>query len=106
MNGAIRYLNAERTTARRKLRAARRPAAQAANARALADAYRHARRLLPSQGSSAAALAAPLTDASRAYRRLAAAATRRNARAFARAREEVLRRERELERVLRHVQRI
>ena len=71
---AIRYLNAERTTARRKLHAARRAGAQAAHARALADAYRHARGLLPSQGAAAGVLAVPLTDAERGYRRLATAA--------------------------------
>ena len=103
---AIRYLNAERTTARRKLRAARRPRAQAAHARALADAYRHARRLLPSQGAAAGVLAVPLTDAERGYRRLATAAGRNDSHDFGRAREDVLRRERELERALRHVQRI
>ena len=103
---AIRYLNAERTTARRKLRAARRPGAQAAHARALADAYRHARRLLPSQGAAAGVLAVPLTDAERGYRRLATAAGRNDSHDFGRAREDVLRRERELERALRHVQRI
>jgi hypothetical protein len=102
---AIRYLNAERTTARRKLRGARHPGAQAAHARALADAYRHARGLLPSQGAAAGVLAAPLTNAERAYRRLATAAGRNDSHAFGRAREDVLRRERELERALRHAQR-
>jgi len=102
-------LDARRAAARRKLRAARRPNDQASQARALADAYRDARKALPSRpatGSAADPLGAKLGAAERAYRRLAAAAKRRDARSFRAAGHEVLRREREVERALGRVQTI
>ena len=106
--GAIDRLRARRDASRRQVRAARRPAGQAAGARALARAYQDARRALPPPptGSSAApALAESLLQAERAYRRLAAAARGSNEPAWRAARREVLRRERALEGTL-HIVRL
>jgi hypothetical protein len=100
----IQRLSAQRAAARRQLRAARGPAAQATQATALADAYRTARAALPANPGSGS-LANPLAAAERAYRRLAAAATRRDARAFRAARADVVRREAELAAALARVQR-
>jgi serine/threonine protein kinase, bacterial len=105
----MRRLDAQRATARRKLRGARRPSDQASHATALADAYRDARKGLPARRASTSAedpLGAELGRAERAYRALAAAAKRRNARSFRAAGHRVLRRERELQRALGRVQRI
>jgi hypothetical protein len=100
----IQRLSAQRAAARRQLRAAREPAAQATQATALADAYRSARAALPASPGSGS-LADPLAAAERSYRRLAAAATRHDARGFRAARAEVVRREAELAAALARVQR-
>lgn len=91
----IQRLNADRAAARRALRGARKPTAQATHATALARAYRAARSALPATSTSAV-IAAPLISAERAYRALAAAARRHDARAYRTARAEVVRRERDL----------
>jgi hypothetical protein len=105
----MQRLDSQRAAGRRKLRGARRPNDQAAHATAVADAYRDAREALPArQATSSAAdpLVAELRAAERAYRSLALAAKRRNARSFRAAGNEVRRRERELQRALGRVQTI
>jgi hypothetical protein len=105
----MRRLDAQRATARRKLRGARRPSDQASHATALADAYQEARKDLPARPASGSAedpLVAKLAGAERAYRALATAAKRRSARSFRAAGHEVLRREHELQRALGRVQKI
>jgi hypothetical protein len=100
---AVRRLSEQRAVERRRLRNAQRPAAQAAAAAALAEAYGQAERALPS-----AALDVPgsgrlpdrLSAAESAYRRLARAAQRGNARAYSAARVAVQHREREVSNVL------
>jgi hypothetical protein len=93
-------LRTRRSATRQRLRKARRPAGQAATARALARAYRDARRALPAPPTRAARhaqLAHGLRDAERAYRSLATAALGHNRRAWRAARREALRRERALQ---------
>jgi Protein kinase domain len=105
----MQRLSAERSTARRKLRAARRPSDQATQAAALAGAYREAREALTARlgGASATApVVAALGAAERAYRSLGTAAKRSSPRSFGAAGDEVLRRERELQRALGHLQEI
>jgi hypothetical protein len=101
---AVERLAARRVTLRRELAAARRPAGQAASARALADAYAKARGVL-AEPSAAIPEAAPIRSALRetesAYRRLASTARARDRGAWRLARRETLRREARLERVLR-----
>lgn len=100
---AVRRLSEQRATERRHLRNARRPGAQAAAAAGLADAYLRAQRELPGT-----ALAVPgsgrlpdrLRAAESAYRRLAIAARRGDARAYRAARAAVQRRELEVSNVL------
>jgi serine/threonine kinase PknH len=100
---AVRRLSEQRATERRRLRNARRPAAQAAAAAALADAYGQAQRALPG-----AALEVPgsghlpdrLRAAESAYRWLASAAQGGDARAYRAARAAVQRRELEVSNVL------
>jgi Protein kinase domain len=101
---AVEQLAARRVALRRDLRAARRPAGQAAAARALADVYRKARRALPASSTlvpATAPIRAGLRDTEGAYRRLASTARARDRRAWRLARRETLRREARLERVLR-----
>ena len=106
---AMQRLGAQRTTARRKLREARRPNDQALQATALAEAYREARKGLQARSPSRATvdpLVVKLGGVERAYRGLAVAAKRRNARSFRAAGHEVLRRERDLQRALGRMQTI
>jgi hypothetical protein len=103
----MRQLSAERATARHKLRRARRAGVQAAQATRLAGAYGHARAALAkAEGSGFASrpLSADLSGAERAYRRLAAAARRHDARAFKAAGAQVVVRERTLENALERLQ--
>jgi serine/threonine-protein kinase len=103
---AMRKLSAERATARRELRRARRPGTQAAQATQLADAYGAARKALA--GARGSVSPEPLSDqlaaAQRAYRKLAAAARAHNARAFKAASSQVVVRERELQNALERLQ--
>jgi serine/threonine protein kinase len=104
--GAVDRLRTRRALARRRLRAAHRPAGQAAAATAVARAYRQAGREMPRPRAGAGGepgLLADLRRAERAYRKLAAAARRRNGRDWRAARRETLRRERALEGRLREV---
>jgi serine/threonine protein kinase len=74
---AVKRLDARRTALRRKLRAARRPAGQAAAARSLAGAYRDAREALASSPGKVRGedlLSERLLTVERAYGSLAAAA--------------------------------
>jgi Protein kinase domain len=101
---AVERLRERRVAARRRLRAARRPAGQAAAARALAGAYRGARMALPQPPPGAtggSALDESLRDAERAYRKLATAARGRNSRGWRAARRDARRREAALQRALR-----
>jgi Protein kinase domain len=101
---AVESLRERRVAARRRLRAARGAAGQAAAAEALADAYERARRALPEPlpgAAGVAGLAQSLRDAERAYRKLAAAARGRDARRWRVARRVTLRREAVLQRALR-----
>jgi Protein kinase domain len=103
---AVDRLRTRRAANRQRLRKARRPADQAAAARALARAYRDARRALPAPPTRAAGqaqLAHGLRDAERAYRSLATAALGHNRRAWRAARREALRRERALQDRLQNV---
>jgi protein kinase-like protein len=104
---AVDRLRERRVVARRRLRRAERPVGQAAAAEALASAYRDARVLLPRppEGGGEPRLGDELRKAERAYRKLAAAATRRNRRAWRVARADALRREKALRRELRSGQR-
>jgi Protein kinase domain len=104
VNKAVEDLAARRVALRRKLREARRPAGQAASARALADAYRKARDALPASSKAlpaAGPIRAALGETEGAYRRLASTARAGDRRAWRLARRETLRREARLERVLR-----
>jgi hypothetical protein len=104
---AMQQLGAERAKARRALRRARRPDAQAAQATTLANAYRDARTALAreeARGLTPNAVSGPLAEAERAYRRLANAAKRHNARAFKAASREVVVRERALQGALTRLQ--
>jgi hypothetical protein len=99
----VRRLEQRRIAARRRLRAARRPAGQAAVARHLARTYRDTRRsLTPASAENAkeARLADQLQRVERAYDQLAAAA-RRGSRPWRLASTEVIEREQELELLLR-----
>jgi hypothetical protein len=101
---AVERLRERRVAARRQLRAAPRPAGQAAAARALAGAYRDARKALPQAPAGATggpALDESLRDAERAYRKLAASARGRNRRGWRAARRDARRREAALQRALR-----
>jgi Protein kinase domain len=101
---AVEDLAVRRVALRRKLRDARRPPGQAASARALADAYRKARRALPASSRAvpdAARIRAGLRETEGGYRRLATTARAQDRRAWRLARRETLRREALLERVLR-----
>jgi hypothetical protein len=100
VENAVERLAARRVGLRRELAAARRPAGQAASARALADAYGNARKRLPDSAATAP-IRAGLGGTERAYRKLAATARARNASAWRRARGETRRREAQLERTLR-----
>jgi hypothetical protein len=98
VDGVLERLSARRASARARLAAARRPAAQAAQATALAGAYGAARRALPASGD--AGLAARLRAAEGAYRGMAAAARRHDRRAFRAARRQVVRAEGDLVRTV------
>jgi hypothetical protein len=96
-------LDAQRATARRKLRNARSASAQAAAAAALATAYREAGDAVtsaPQAPAGDARLAARLRRAEGAYGRLSRAARHHDKRAFQAAALAVVRRERELDRAL------
>jgi serine/threonine protein kinase len=100
----IDRLDKRRTAARRRLQAARLPAKQAAIARRLARIYAGARAALvraPGTVSLEEPLAARLRGVERAYRELALAAQRGNARGWRAASDTVLDRERDLELLLR-----
>jgi hypothetical protein len=97
---AVERLRTRRAAARQRLRKARRPAGQAAAAKALAHAYRDARHALPTAPAGASGqvrLARGLREAERAYRAMAAAAGGHNRRAWQAARREALGRERALQ---------
>jgi Protein kinase domain len=101
---AVDRLAARRVALRRELRAARRPAGQAASARALAAAYgKTGDKLTRSAGAlpATAPIRRALRETQGAYRRLASTARSRDRRAWHRARRETRRREAQLERVLR-----
>jgi Protein kinase domain len=101
---AVRRLDARRVALRRELRRARRPAGQAAAARALAAAYGDTREALPGPAVAipgAGRIAERLRETERAYRRLASAARSRDRRAWRVARRATVRREAGLERALR-----
>jgi hypothetical protein len=106
---AVERLGARRAAARRRLRGAERPAAQAAQAEALAAAYGKAGKELagrpPAEASAAPALGKRLRATARAYRKLAAAARKRDRRAWREARDEALQRERDVQRALGTLQR-
>jgi hypothetical protein len=96
-------LDAQRATARRKLRNARSASAQAAAAAALATAYREAGDAVasaPNAPAGDARLAARLRRAEGAYGRLSRAARHHDKRAFQAAVLAVVRRDRELDRAL------
>jgi Protein kinase domain len=104
VSDAVERLADRRVALRRELRAARRPAGQAASARALADAHRKARAAMsgsPAAVPGEAHIRAGLRATESAYRRLASTARARDRRAWRLARRETLRREARLERLLR-----
>lgn len=99
----IDRLSARRAVARQKLRRAQRPEPQAAAASALAKAYADAGRQMSAESSTSpegARLRAQLRSAERAYRRLAAAATNENERAWREASRAAIEHERRFERSL------
>jgi hypothetical protein len=104
VEGAVERLAVRRVALRGELAGARRPAGQAASAKALAKAYGRTRETLASPAAEVTA-AAPIRNALRdtesAYRHLAAAARQRDRRAWRQARRETRRREAQLERALR-----
>jgi hypothetical protein len=103
---AVEHLRERRIAARKRLRAARAPAGQAAAAGALAKAYRATLRALPQLPATARGapqLGDSLIDAERAYRKLATAARGRRPQAWRVARRQALRREAALQRALRTV---
>jgi serine/threonine-protein kinase len=107
VDAAMRQLSADRASARRQLRRARRASAQEAHARRLARAYRDARASLAKAvgpGFATQPLDGRLAAAERAYRELATAARRRNARAFRAAGADVRARERQLETAVNRLQ--
>ncbi len=97
----VERLDAHRTAARHRLRAARTPARQQAAARSLAVAYRDARVALPRTPAGVRSPAPRLRDAQRAYAGLAVAARSGSRRAWARAGRAVSRSEARLHRALR-----
>jgi hypothetical protein len=100
---AVERLDEQRVAARRRLRAARRPAGQKALATHLAEIYRDTRRTIveaPGQVRLESRLDEGLANVERAYRELAAAA-RRGPDAWRLASEAVLDRERDFELLLR-----
>jgi hypothetical protein len=97
----VERLRERRIEGRRRLRAARAPAGQAAAARTLAEAYRRAREALPPSIARGPGLGRSLHDAERAYRKMAAAARGRDPGAWRVARREAVRREAVLHRALR-----
>jgi Protein kinase domain len=106
VTAAVEHLRERRIAARKRLRAARAPAGQAAAARALAKAYRTTLRALPQLPATARGepqLGDSLVDAERAYRKLATAARGRRPHAWRVARREALRREEALQHALRTV---
>jgi hypothetical protein len=106
VTAAVEHLRERRIAARKRLRAARAPAGQAAAARALAKAYRTTLRALPQLPATARGepqLGDSLVDAERAYRKLATAARGRRPHAWRVARREALRREQALQHALRTV---
>jgi serine/threonine-protein kinase len=104
VDGAVERLAARRVALRRELAAARRPAGQAASARALANAYLRTREALakPSEAiPPAAPIRRALHETESAYRRLARTARAQDRRAWRLAARETRRREAQLERALR-----
>lgn len=104
VGAAVEELAERRVALRRDLREARRPAAQASGAAALARAYRRTRDALPegaAQGERELAIRSSVRNTESAYRRLASAARARDRAAWRRARQATRRREAQLERVLR-----
>jgi hypothetical protein len=97
----VECLRERRIEARRRLRAARAPAGQAAASRALAEAYRRAREALPPSMARGPGLGRSLHDAERAYQKMVPAARGRDPGAWRVARREALRREAVLQRALR-----
>jgi Protein kinase domain len=103
---AVEHLRERRIAARKRLRAARAPAGQAAAAGALAKAYGATLRALsqlPATARGEPQLGDSLVDAERAYRKLATAARARRPQAWRVARRQALRREAALQRALRTV---
>jgi Protein kinase domain len=103
---AVEDLRERRIAARKRLRAARAPAGQAAAAGALAKAYGATLRALPHLPATARGepqLGDSLADAERAYRKLATAARGRRPQAWRVARRQALRREAALQHALRTV---
>ena len=101
---AVGDLAARRARLRGELRDARRPAGQAAGARALAGAYRDARTSLPGAGDAVPGevrIRAALRETEGSYRRLAAAARSRDRREWRAARRETARSEAALRQALR-----
>ncbi|WP_196809024.1 hypothetical protein [Conexibacter woesei] len=96
---AMTRLGAERAVARRQLRFARHPGAQAAAARRLAASYGAARAALPQP----AALDAALADVQRAYHRLATTARTGDAAAFRHVTTKIAEREAALDTILRGI---
>jgi hypothetical protein len=99
----VERLDERRAAARRRMRAARRPAGQKAAAGDLAEIYRDARRSIlnaPGEATSEGRLADHMLSVERAYRSLASAA-REGPREWQRASDVVLERERDLELLLR-----
>jgi Protein kinase domain len=105
---AIKELGARRAAFRQKLAGARRPAGQAAAARALVNVYGRTSEALAKQSAAvpaAVAIRSDLRQTESAYRRLAAAARARDPDRWRQARAETRRREVELERTLRRAAR-
>ena len=102
VNRSVESLDRRRHAGRASLRRARRARAQAAAANALARTYETARVGLPAPVTQSAGvgLGAGLSEAERAYRRLAGAARRKDLRAWRKARAQAVRSERDVERAL------
>jgi hypothetical protein len=99
LSRAMARLGAERAVARRQLRVARHPGAQAAAARRLAASYGKARAALPQP----AALDAALASVQRAYHRLATTARTADAAAFRHVTTKIAEREAALDTILRSI---
>jgi hypothetical protein len=97
----IDRLNARRSAARRRLRAADTPGEQAAAAKALKNAYRDAYEGVTPRAGARAELAEQLDAVAQAYGLLVAAARSADAATWRAARERTLDRERDLELMLR-----